>query len=123
VCRQISLHLARFARDDEIAKALRVHREWMGTMGKTLEAAKANLQESLQMVPSAMVEDVKNEVKLCRNRMYALKLVLGESDKVDEDDEDLDKDIVICAMQVGIVGARSNHLEHKRFTNSRRAPL
>ncbi len=89
-----------FARDDEIAKALRAHREYLATTRKTLETCRDGLKEAIDSVPSEHKDEVKNEIKLCRNRMYALKLALGQQvakpkagsagASGDEDDEDED---------------------------------
>jgi hypothetical protein len=46
-------------------------------MGKTLEAAHKSMQDSLSSIPGEFSANVENEVKLIKNRMYALKLVRG----------------------------------------------
>ncbi len=90
-----------FARDDEIAKALRAHREYLSTTRRTLEPCRDGLTEAIDSVPREQKDEVQNEIKLCRNRLYALKLALGQQvvkktagssgisgDEDDEDDDD-----------------------------------
>jgi hypothetical protein len=78
-----------FARDDEIAKSLRSHREWSATTKKVLESTRSFMIDIMDAVPSELSGDVANEVKLCKNRLYALKLVLGGKNDDDHNEESL----------------------------------
>jgi hypothetical protein len=69
-----------FARDDEVTKALRTHREYITGTKKAFAAAKDSLIASLECVPTDMKDEVINEAKLCKNRLYAVRLILGEPD-------------------------------------------
>ncbi len=66
-----------FARDDEVARALRTHTDWIKSTTQALQGSSQQLKEALESVPLIMKGDVKNESKLCQNRLYAVKLVLG----------------------------------------------
>ena len=65
--------------DSAIADALRSHQTWLRKTKISLEDAVSTAQGVLDSVPFKMKEDVKNEARLCKNRVYALKLVLGTS--------------------------------------------
>lgn len=66
-----------FDRDSIISAALRSHQTWMRPIRRDLEAVAVNTADVLEGVPNEVKDDVKNEIKLCQNRVYALKLVLG----------------------------------------------
>ncbi len=75
--------IRRFARDDEVAKALRTHNTWVSTMRNTLQTAIETMKTCIEAVPAEFQSETKNERTLCGNRMYALKLVLATgSEKV-----------------------------------------
>ncbi len=66
-----------------------MQRDWMQSTQKSLDALKTSMEESLSTIPKDFAGDVENERKLCRNRLYALKLVLGT--RTADADDDLDE--------------------------------
>lgn len=73
-----------FDRDSQVGAALRAHQAYIRSARKDLTGALEQLQESLEQVSEDVAGDVKNEAKMCKNRIYALKLVLGVTPRCEE---------------------------------------
>lgn len=66
-----------FDRDVQVGLALRAHQSYIRTTKKDLYGALELCKEALGKVTAVTAGEVKHEVKLCKNRTYAVKLVLG----------------------------------------------
>ena len=66
-----------FDRDSQVAAALRAHQTWQKGMQRDLAAGIEAARDMIESVPTDYEDNVKNEMKLCKNRLYALRLVLG----------------------------------------------
>ena len=69
-----------FNRDERIMSELSRHREWQEKQKLELETLKRTLAATCDSVSPDMSGRVENEVKLLKNRLRAVKLVLGEED-------------------------------------------
>ena len=67
-----------FNRDELVSASLRSHQTWLRSTKRDLQKDVASAQKAMDDVGIDVRGDVKNEMRLCKNRVYALKLVIGE---------------------------------------------
>ncbi|CAK0826858.1 unnamed protein product, partial [Prorocentrum cordatum] len=74
-----------FDRDAQVSAALRSHENWQKGAKADLEKGIESARDVLESVSADVEDNVKNEKKLCKNRLYALRLVLGDGASTPED--------------------------------------
>ena len=70
-----------FNRDEKILAELQKHRAWEITTKTTLNQTKQRLLDVMAAIGKDVEDHVENEVKLLKNRLRAVKLVLMESEE------------------------------------------
>ena len=73
-----------FDRDAAIAAASKSHNAWLKATHAALVSTRDSLRDTLQKVAADVEDDVKNEARLCKGRLYAVRLVLGEAVSSDD---------------------------------------
>mgnify|MGYP001813951621 CR=1 FL=1 len=66
-----------FDRDAAVASALKGHQAWIKNTKLSIQTTMEGLKQALDKVTPEVEEEVKNESKLAKNRLYALKLIMG----------------------------------------------
>ncbi|CAE7479132.1 unnamed protein product, partial [Symbiodinium necroappetens] len=67
-----------FDRDASITSALKQHQTWVKATRASITSTIQQLQDSLGKVTADVEDEVRNEAKLAKNRLHALKLILGK---------------------------------------------
>ena len=67
-----------FDRDSFVGDAFKVHQKWLRQTKRDLEQGIKNITDILGDIREDIASDVVNDKKLAQNRLYALKLVLGQ---------------------------------------------
>ena len=64
-----------FDRDGAVTSAVKAHTTWLKNTATTITSTLENLQAALDQVTDDIQDEVKNEQRLAKNRLYALKLI------------------------------------------------
>ena len=84
-----------------------MHQTWLRNTKRDLEGAIESAAEAIDEITEDIAEDVKNERKLCKNRLYALKLVLGHAPSANpEHDKPGDDSKLLPGMVIGADGGK-----------------
>ena len=67
-----------FGRDAAVASALKGHQGWLKTTRRDMNTIITSSQVAIENVTPDVEDEVKNEMKLAKNRLYALRLVMGD---------------------------------------------
>ena len=86
-------------RDASISACIKSHASWLKATKTTLTGTVEKLKGTIGKVTADIEDEVRNEARLARNRLYALRLVLGEPVKVEEPEADEEEPKVVEGSQ------------------------